>query len=65
MTKNTAIIVQKRGEAALVEASIPKLQDDYILIKTKAIALNPTDWKHIDYLAGGGERVSFLEDIRQ
>jgi len=65
MSKNTAIIVQKRGEAALVEASIPKLRDDYILIKTKAIALNPTDWKHIDYLTSGGERVSLLEDIRQ
>ena len=24
----------------------PKLRDDYILIKTHSVALNPTDWKH-------------------
>jgi NADPH:quinone reductase-like Zn-dependent oxidoreductase len=24
----------------------PKLRDDYLLVKVKAVALNPTDWKH-------------------
>jgi NADPH:quinone reductase-like Zn-dependent oxidoreductase len=28
---------------------LPKLRDDYILVKPAAIALNPTDWKHIAF----------------
>ena len=27
---------------------IPRLRDDYLLIRTVAIALNPTDWTTID-----------------
>lgn len=57
MSKNTAIVVQKAGEAEAVEASIPVLRDDYILVKTKAVALNPTDWKHIDWLTSNGARI--------
>ncbi|KAE8145562.1 hypothetical protein BDV25DRAFT_133675 [Aspergillus avenaceus] len=30
------------------------IRDDYILIKTASIALNPTDWKHIAFLAPPG-----------
>jgi NADPH:quinone reductase-like Zn-dependent oxidoreductase len=46
-----AIIIQKPGVAALVDnAPIPKLRPDYILVKVYAVALNPTDWKHIDFL---------------
>lgn len=54
MFKNHAVIIQKPGEAKVQETSIPKLRDDYILVKTKAVALNPTDWKHLDYLATKG-----------
>ena len=45
-----AIII--RGTEADVEkdVSIPSMRDDYILVAVVAIALNPTDWKHI---AGG------------
>ncbi|KAF5878304.1 putative zinc-binding oxidoreductase protein [Botrytis fragariae] len=57
MSSNTAVVVQKPGEAKAVEASIPKLRDDYILIKTKAVALNPTDWKHVEWLTSNGARV--------
>jgi len=45
-----AIKVQEQGKAALVDTSIPKLRDDYILVKVHAVGLNPTDFKHIDYL---------------
>jgi NADPH:quinone reductase-like Zn-dependent oxidoreductase len=46
-----AIVMQGDKKAALVEdRPEPKLRRDYILIKTKAVALNPTDWKHIDFL---------------
>ena len=36
------------GKAAVVEdAPIPTLRPDYINVKPVAVALNPTDWKHI------------------
>jgi len=37
-------------EAVKASVPIPKLRDDYILIKVTAVALNPTDWKHVDYM---------------
>ena len=33
---------------------IPHLRDDYMLIKNFAVALNPADWKHIDFMAIAG-----------
>lgn len=36
---------------------MPKLDDDFILVKATAVALNPTDWKHIDYFNIVGARV--------
>ncbi|TVY92258.1 Protein TOXD [Lachnellula willkommii] len=59
MSRNTctAIVVQNRGEADAVEVNIPKLRDDYIIVKVKAVALNPTDWKHIDCEPITGARV--------
>ncbi|KAI9787530.1 MAG: hypothetical protein M1839_000060 [Geoglossum umbratile] len=50
-----AIQVRGQGQAEVVaNASIPKLRDNYILVKTEAVALNPTDWKHVDYLPTPG-----------
>lgn len=44
----SAIVIQQPGVASLVhDRPIPALRDDYILVKTVAVALNPTDWKHI------------------
>jgi len=34
-----------------------RLRPEYILVKVHAIALNPTDWKHVDYLASPGAHV--------
>lgn len=59
MSQHLAIVVQKKGEAQVAEASVPKLRDDYIIVQTKAIALNPTDWKHVEFIAPPGCRVSF------
>ena len=48
----SAIKIQGPGDAqAVKQCPLPRLRDDYILIKTVAVALNPTDWKHIDYMA--------------
>lgn len=49
-----AITIKAPGEAVVEDAPIPKLRDDYILVKTAAVALNPTDWKHIDNMASPG-----------
>ncbi|KAK0755671.1 hypothetical protein N5P37_011783 [Trichoderma harzianum] len=50
-TAQKAIVIQGPGEARLVtDRPIPSLRDDYILVKTAAVGLNPTDWKHVDYL---------------
>jgi NADPH:quinone reductase-like Zn-dependent oxidoreductase len=55
MTVQKAIQIKASGHAELVtDAPIPKLRDDYIIVKTAAVALNPTDWKHIDFLASPG-----------
>jgi NADPH:quinone reductase-like Zn-dependent oxidoreductase len=46
-----AIKIIKPGEAKVVDdAAIPKLEPDGVLVKNVAVALNPTDWKHIDRL---------------
>lgn len=39
-----AIKVVEKGKAEVQDVPIPKLRDDYVLVKVKAVALNPTDW---------------------
>lgn len=49
MATQKAIIATSNHEARfVVDRPIPVLRDDYILVKTIAVALNPTDWKHLD-----------------
>ncbi|KAE8356046.1 oxidoreductase [Aspergillus coremiiformis] len=48
MTTQRAIMVQDRGQLILANVPVLDLPDDYILVKTKAVALNPTDWRHVD-----------------
>ncbi|KAI1303495.1 GroES-like protein [Xylaria venustula] len=53
-----AIIFVEKGKAAVEDVPVPKLRDDYILVKVNAVGLNPTDWKHIDYpLVDAGARL--------
>ncbi|KAL1841176.1 hypothetical protein VTJ49DRAFT_7345 [Mycothermus thermophilus] len=47
-----AIVVTKPGHAELQTVPLPSLPDDYILVRTHAVALNPTDWKHRDLVPG-------------
>lgn len=46
--KNFGLIRQGTGCAVLKSLPIPKLLDDYILVRTAAVALNPTDWTTLD-----------------
>lgn len=39
-----AIKIVEAGKAEVQEVPLPKLRDDYVLVKVKAVALNPTDW---------------------
>ncbi|KAF4513677.1 hypothetical protein G6O67_000918 [Ophiocordyceps sinensis] len=44
-----AIVVATPGKAGLVrDRARPALRDDYLLVRTVAVALNPTDWKHAE-----------------
>lgn len=52
MTTQKAVVVTAPKVAGLVtDRPLPTLRDDYILIKTEAVALNPTDWKHVDFVS--------------
>ncbi|UNI17153.1 hypothetical protein JDV02_003529 [Purpureocillium takamizusanense] len=51
MAVQSAVVIERQGAAQLVhDRPVPKLRDDYILVKTAAVAVNPTDWKHIQSL---------------
>ena len=39
-----AIKVVEPGKAEVQTVPVPKLRDDYVLVKTDYIGLNPTDW---------------------
>lgn len=46
--QNYAIIRTATGTAALQPIPIPDVPDDYLLVRTEAVALNPTDWTTLD-----------------
>ena len=55
MPTQKAITVTAPKQANLVsDRPHPALRDDYILVKTVSVALNPTDWKHVEFLAPPG-----------
>lgn len=55
MSTQKALVVTAPKEAHLIrDRPLPALRDDYILVKTVSIALNPTDWKHVEYRAPPG-----------
>lgn len=41
-----AVVIKGKEVHLVQDKPIPKLRDDYVLVKPHAIALNPTDWKH-------------------
>ncbi|EED13651.1 zinc-binding oxidoreductase ToxD, putative [Talaromyces stipitatus ATCC 10500] len=50
-----AVVVQNKTPTLATDRAVPKLRDDYILVKPVAVALNPTDWKHAAFgLAADG-----------
>jgi NADPH:quinone reductase-like Zn-dependent oxidoreductase len=54
-----AIVIQGPGEARVSTVPIPEATKDFIRVKTVSVALNPSDWKHIDWRADPGAVVGF------
>lgn len=46
MTPKTmkALKIVSPGRAEIQTVPVPRLRDQYILVKVKAVAINPTDW---------------------
>ncbi|KAH8647758.1 putative alcohol dehydrogenase [Xylariales sp. PMI_506] len=49
MTTMKAIAIIEDRKAAITDVPVPNVRDGWVLVKVKAVALNPTDWKHIDH----------------
>ncbi|TVY85435.1 Protein TOXD [Lachnellula suecica] len=47
-----AIVHSNPGDESVKSIALPHLRPTYLLIKVNAVALNPTDWKHVTYLKG-------------
>ncbi|KAJ5819428.1 chaperonin 10-like protein [Penicillium riverlandense] len=55
MTTHKAILISEAKKDGLVpDRLISTLRDDYILVKTVSVGLNPTDRKHVAYLSPPG-----------
>jgi NADPH:quinone reductase-like Zn-dependent oxidoreductase len=45
----SAVVIMGDRAQLVHDRPLPQLRDDYVLVKPHAVALNPTDWKHIAY----------------
>lgn len=52
-----AIICTAAGQTEVQDLPTPQVRDGHILVKTKAVALNPTDWKSANNAESVGYRV--------
>ncbi|KAK3329456.1 chaperonin 10-like protein [Apodospora peruviana] len=43
-----AVVIAQPGVAEVQTVPLPTLRDDYILVRPTAVALNPSDWKHVE-----------------
>ncbi|KII84184.1 hypothetical protein PLICRDRAFT_179855 [Plicaturopsis crispa FD-325 SS-3] len=49
-----AVKIQPGKTVGVEEAPLPTLRESQILVKIAAVAINPTDWKHVEHGFGGG-----------
>ncbi|KAH8103402.1 GroES-like protein [Cristinia sonorae] len=49
-----AVITTPDKTTALEDIPVPEIDDDEILVKTTALAQNPTDWKHVKFADNPG-----------
>lgn len=63
MSTRRAVVLQGKGVAKVRDnIPLPKLRDEYIIVTTKAVALNPADWKiiHDTHALAGGDIVNTI-----
>ena len=68
MSVQAAIQIEGPKKARLIyDRPRPKVRDGCILVKTVAVALNPTDWKHIDYIPtkGAGSGIDYAGTVEE
>lgn len=53
-TQKAIVVIEKGKEGLVTDRPIPQLRDDYMIVKTVSVGLNPTDWKHIAFLSPPG-----------
>ncbi|KAE9376712.1 putative zinc-binding oxidoreductase ToxD [Stipitochalara longipes BDJ] len=58
--KNRGVIKTAQYHASLAEIPIPTLRPEYILVRTIAVALNPTDWQTVDETLKDGTPYALL-----
>ena len=58
-TKAIVVLPQEKT-AAISDVAVPKIRDEWVLVKVKAVGLNPTNWRHIDWgYADAGSRIPY------
>lgn len=57
---NRGLLKIAQGKSILRDIPIPSVPDDSILVKTIAVALNPTDWQTLDEIPAPGFTHSLL-----
>ncbi|KAI1756575.1 GroES-like protein [Xylaria castorea] len=48
MASTKAVVIVEKGKVEIKELPLPKLNHGYVLVKVRAVGINPTDWKSID-----------------
>lgn len=49
LPKTMKAVVREGTKSVVKEIPIPKARENEFIIKTKAVAINPTDWKHVEF----------------
>lgn len=52
VNSHKAIVIEAKGKSAIKDMPMPRLRDHHLLVRITAVAVNPTDWKHIEYGLG-------------
>lgn len=56
-SKMKALVTTKDKKTEIQEVPLPTLDKDEVLIRTLAVTINPTDWKHVALISGPGKQV--------
>ncbi|GAP83347.2 putative toxD protein [Rosellinia necatrix] len=53
MDTNKALVIVEKGKVEIRDVPLPKVPEGHILVKVRAVGVNPTDWKSIDSADAG------------